>query len=218
MKITEVYKKYKITKSLQEHHLRVAAVAKQICDDLTVPVDAKTIIEACLLHDMGNIIKFDLDKNPKWLEPEGKDYWKTVQTEFKKKYGDNEHQASIEIAKELGASQDVLKCIGAIGFNKAVQNSKSNDLEAKLCDYADTRVSPHGVVRILERLTEGQQRYKDRSDKWILPGMWEELSSACYKIEEQVFANSRIKPSDITDESVAPIIEQLKTYEITETR
>ncbi len=60
-KISEIYEEYKIMPNLREHQLRVAAVAAQICDNFNKPLNKKEIITACLLHDMGNIIKFKLE-------------------------------------------------------------------------------------------------------------------------------------------------------------
>ena len=67
MNIFNIYAKYKIPPQLQTHQLRVAAVAKTICEHLWPKLsDMRTIISTCLVHDMGNIIKFDLDKFPKF--------------------------------------------------------------------------------------------------------------------------------------------------------
>lgn len=200
--------------NLQEHQLRVAAVARQICDNLTVPVDSSSVITACLLHDMGNIIKFDLSQFPEFYEPEGVDYWRKVQQEFINEYGPDEHQASLDIAKELGASQKVLDCIDSVDFGQALNNISRSDIEPKICDHADLRVGPHGIVSIEQRLEDGRRRYKDRPERWISPEKWQELSQACHDLESQIFENCKIKPTDITDESTAPVIEELRAYKI----
>ena len=200
--------------SLQEHQLRVAAVAKQICDNLLVSVDEAAVIKACLIHDMGNIIKFDLSVFPEHLEPDGREYWEGVKAEFIGKYGADEHQASLAIARELGASDKILECIESIDFKKTITTAQSIDLEAKICDNADLRVDPHGVVSLDDRLKEGSNRYKKRPDKWIRDDEQQELVRACHEIERQIFSKATIRPADITNESVAPIIEQLKSYEI----
>ncbi|USN54769.1 MAG: HD domain-containing protein [Candidatus Peribacteria bacterium] len=62
--IQDIYTQYQIPPSLQEHMLRVAAVAEQICLHSSQEIDHATIVTAALLHDMGNIIKFNLDKLP----------------------------------------------------------------------------------------------------------------------------------------------------------
>lgn len=63
MTILEIYKKYKIPHHLQLHILRVGAVATLIIDninhELVTEFDRNLIITICLLHDMGNVIKFD---------------------------------------------------------------------------------------------------------------------------------------------------------------
>ena len=74
MKISEIYQKYQIPPHLQLHMYRVSAVAWTICDNFDEELDKIKIVAADLLHDMGNIIKFDLKLFPEFLEPEGYDY------------------------------------------------------------------------------------------------------------------------------------------------
>jgi len=199
---------------LQLHQLRVAAVAKQICESLEINVDSTTVITACLLHDMGNIIKFDTSIFPEYYQPEGVEYWKEIQSKFIDKYGKDEHYASLVIAKEIGVNAAVLDCIESIDFGKALINVARKELEPKICDNADMRVGPHGVLSVDQRLAEGAKRYKNRLDKWVLPEEQEKLQHAVRDIEAQVYKHSRIKPTGITDETVAPIIEELRSYEI----
>lgn len=212
-KITEIYKEYKTDNSLQLHQFRVAAVAAQICDSLTVPVDKETVVTACLIHDMGNIIKYDFE-HPDLLEPEGVEYWKKIQKEFADRYGTSEHQASVKIARELGVSDQVVACIESISFKKTVHNAQSDNLEIKIVDYSDLRVTPGGIGSLEDRLEEGRKRYKKRVSYWISDDDREQIYQACYDMQGQVFENSKIKPTDITNDSVAPFIEQLKSYEI----
>ncbi|HEU5004856.1 MAG TPA: HD domain-containing protein [Candidatus Saccharimonadales bacterium] len=199
---------------LQLHQLRVAAVASQVCDSLTVKIDKQSIITACLLHDMGNVLKFDFSYPAQYFEPEGVEYWQSVQEEFRQKYGDSEHEASLSIARELGVSDKVLHCIASVGFSFAPQTAKDPEFEAKICDNADMRVSPSSVVSIEQRLEDGYKRYRNRPDRWMPEERREELVKACYEIQDQIFAHSRIKPADITNETIVPIIEHLKSYEI----
>ncbi len=60
MTIQQLYEKYEIMPNLQLHMYRVAAVAKMICDHFQKPINKQEVIITCLLHDIGNIIKFDL--------------------------------------------------------------------------------------------------------------------------------------------------------------
>jgi hypothetical protein len=217
-KILEVYKTYKIMPQLQQHQLRVAAVAKQVCDNIDQQVNRADIITACLLHDMGNIIKFDLQKTIQvsqgLIKQEELGYWQDVKDEFIQTYGQNEHKASLQIAKDLGASANVINYISNIDFGAAIENAKKTQLEPKICDYADLRISPDGVVSIVGRLEDGKKRYKDHPERWVTDDKWEVLKNACLENERQIFAHLQIKPTDITDKSIQPIIEQLKEYEI----
>lgn len=214
--ITEVYKKYNVTEHLQMHQLQVAAVAQQICSNLTVPVDTKTVIQACLIHDMGNILKFVPAGVPaEWFAPQGVDYWMRVKQETIQKYKTtDEHKLNQIIAQELGLNSEVIKCIESIDFRKTLETLNAPEIEPKICDYADLRISPQGVVSLTERLQEGNRRYKNRPGKWLPEDERRAIIQACYDKETQVFSASKIKPSDITAKSIAPIVEQLKTYEI----
>jgi hypothetical protein len=214
-KITEIYQTYQNIPMLQLHQLRVAAVASIICDNQDQPVNKQTVVRALLVHDLANILKFDFSYNPILFEPEGVEHWKRVRDNIAKKYQtQDEHHATVAMAKELGMDDAVITCIEAISFDKAVENANGDNLEVKICSYSDMRVDPDGVVSLDKRLEEGNRRYRDRPDKWIEPGRKKELEKSLHNIENQIFAHSKIEPSDITNDAVAPIIEQLRAYEI----
>ena len=78
--IQEIYTHYQIMPVLQQHMLRVAGVTDLICQLAGDKVDSHNVVIAALLHDSGNIIKFDLQRFPHFLEPEGLDYWLQAQT------------------------------------------------------------------------------------------------------------------------------------------
>ena len=211
MLITEIYKKYRVTPQLQEHHLRVAAVAKQICDNLSVNIDKETIIKACLIHDLGNILKFDLTRFPEFLEPEGLEYWEKVKADVVSKYGTgDEHEVTMKMAKEIGVSVDVIDCVDHFGFSQAIDNQR-RPLKNQICAYADMRVGPHAVVSLEQRLEDGRKRYQNH--KYSKAMNSEELALALKNIEEQIFSKATIKPTDITNETIAPIIKELQAYE-----
>jgi HD superfamily phosphodiesterase len=210
--ILDVYEKYKVMPQLQEHQFRVAAVAKQIAENMTVPVDTDSVIKASLLHDIANIIKFDLSVFPEYSEPEGLEYWKKVQADIISKYGDEEHQASLKIARELNMSPEILDYLGQVGFEKATENARRQDYETKICAYADMRVSPNGVVSIQGRLDDMEKRYFGKYGK-NTPEQ-QEFDRLIHIIEGQIFQKSKIKPADITDESIEPILKNLRAYEI----
>lgn len=211
--ILDIYTEYKIMPNLQLHMLRVAAVASIICDNFIREVNKEKIIFACLLHDMGNIIKSNLLYFPEFNEPEGIDYWENVKSEYIKKYGDNEHNATLKIMEELGATPEYISIVDKIDFVNVCDHSMQEDFIMKIVVYADMRVDPKGVVSYEGRMNEAKKRYKTfrhlTTDK-----QREKLFSCGQDIEKQIFSKCRIKPEDINDEIVEPIISSLKDFVI----
>lgn len=210
-KITDIYSEYKIIPNLQMHQLRVAAVAKQICESLRLEIDKDVVIRVCLLHDMGNIIKSKLDYFPEFVQPEGIEYWQSVKAEFIEKYGDDEHEATIKIIKELNQSEKIIYLAGENRFPYMCKHRDGEDFTQKLIHYVDGRVGPHGVLSFDERMNDANKRYKSVS---FHDEERDRLVNCGRDIEKQIFAHSNIKPEDINDESVAKIIEELKNFEI----
>ncbi len=209
-RVTEIYEKYKIMPSLQMHMLRVAAVATVICDNFNEPIDREAIILGSLFHDMGNIIKSDLNKFPQFIEPEGLAYWQEVKDEYLAKYGKDEVTASAMIMQELGVLPHAIEICNQNQFTRLCEHALSNDLEVKIVHYSDGRVDPHGVKSYKERMEEARIRYQQQNQKW--EDDRQRLVDCGLEIEKQIFAKCSIKPEDITDELVAPIIEELKNF------
>ena len=199
--------------NLVMHQIRVAAVAMQICESLDIEIEKENIIRACLLHDMGNIIKFQLDLFPEWNNPEGTEYWQIIKNEYISKYGKNEHQASLLIALELGVIdriKDLVYCVDSASVEKIAQG---NDFSEKICMYADGRVTPHGVVSINERTLEAKERYKNHPNKFDEESRFH-FNKNLNSIEKQIFSHTKIKPEDITDDSIKDYLEKLKNFSI----
>jgi 5'-deoxynucleotidase YfbR-like HD superfamily hydrolase len=224
MNILDIYKKYQIMPQLQEHQLRVAAVGGVICEHFApLPnpprkgegirqVDRENIVAACLLHDMGNIIKFNLKVTQNLLNRDiDIEYWQTIKDAYVKKYGNDEHEASMEIAKELDVSRRILDLIDAVGFLTAVPNAEGADFGKKICQYADDRVGPLGVISLEQRFADLRKRYQnhkyDTQDR-------DNFENSLRKIEKQIFAHCSIRPDEITEEAIADGKERLKSFEI----
>ena len=214
MKVSEIYKKYKIMPRLQDHMLRVAAVASMISDNFQKPVDKNLIIPACLLHDIGNIVKSDFNKWPPEITKE-KDlgYWLRVQNEFIEKYGSNDHTATINIINEIGLDQNITDILHNLEFSYTLEIADSKRFERKIIKYSDMRIAPYRVDTLKNRFSELKKRYgykrKKRSE-----AEFDKLASAWKSIEKQIFAHCKIKPEDITEEKVRPLIENLRNFEI----
>jgi hypothetical protein len=185
MKITEIYSKYPVPPNLAEHMCTVAGVVCCIQDHWTADeIDWEFVVIAALLHDIGNIVKFDFDKHPEFLGEEARriDYWKRVRYEAIEKYGKDDHIASGNILREIGVSGNLLQIIQDKSFANAVDVAQENDWVAKILLYADMRVMPHGVVALDTRLADVRKRmphYTCRPD-------FELLISSMHQIEKGI--------------------------------
>lgn len=207
--VQQIYEGYKIMPNLQVHQLRVAAVAMMICDNFSEPLPKHEMVSGCLIHDMGNILKFKLDLFPEFTKPEGMNYWEGVKEEYRKKYGNDEHVATFAIAKELGVSEKTFTLIEAISFLGAPSLALGDSFAHKIMEYCDDRVNPFGVVSLEVRLADLRKRYAHKGGDTPERRAFDE---ALRKIEQQIFEKCSIKPEDITDEAVAQLIEELKNF------
>lgn len=215
MTVGEIFAQYKIMPILQLHQLRVAAVGKMLSGAFKEKLDTRSIILACLFHDMGNIIKFDLAQFPESLQPEGLQYWEKVKEDFIRRFGPDEHHATIAIGHELDLPLQVMKYIEGVGFSKLEHIARTPSFEQKIVEYADCRVAPTGVISMDERLEEARVRYaKRRSDMPAEKDRYDALIAAAHQIEKQIFSNTSTKPEDITDAAVQPLIDELRNYSV----
>jgi len=217
----QLYTEYKIMPSLQLHQLRVAAVGKLVCDNFTPPaggaINTHDVTLACLFHDMGNIIKSELSYFPEFLEPQGLVYWQGVKDEYVKKYGADHRAANTAIAQEIGLPQGAYELFAGLGFSKLEKILLDASSEQKICEYADLRVGPHGVLPLIERLLEGRERYLETSKKrlhYASEDSFRKLSESAKKLEEQVLSNTSLAPDDISDAAIQNSIEELQNYSV----
>lgn len=238
MKITDIYTKYQIMLSLQLHQLRVASVAQLICDSFIEKneIESRSVVTACLLHDMGNIIKSDLSYFPDFVKPEGLDYWQKIKDDFIDKYGRDEHVATKIIASEIfetdlrfknyeeknnhksyfinhNSSIKVMELLDAIGFSNAKIDYESENFNKKIAIYSDMRVMPRSVDSMKNRLEDGRIRFKQKSKKYD-QAHFDEMVSYLEKIELQIFERANISPADIDNEKIEKILPQIREFEI----
>jgi hypothetical protein len=215
MLITDIYKKYKIMPNLQLHMFRVASVSMQIIDNIDMKVNKKEVIDACLLHDMGNIIKSDFDLFPQFLEPNGKEYWQKVKNDFITKYGNDEHHATLMIMQELQISPIIISHVINLNFSYIENTYNYGSIEEQICSYSDRRVGPLGVLSMEQRIAEGTKRFEKRNRKNKLPDdVYQKLLEYNLLLETKIFDNCKIIPSDINDDSIQKYMNTLQDYEL----
>lgn len=211
MTIKDIYAKYQIMPQLATHMLRVAGVGKLILDGWKDTIDRDLVMKTLLLHDMGNITKFDL--SDEWQKKmSGMEsirnllHWRSVQQASWKKYGRDTHGTTNTIVAELG-QQDVLAVLEQehSGYTSGDERQILRQSDAaQMLAYCDVRVTPAGVVSMRERIDDLQARY-GRELSWY--------DFLC-DLEENIRAKTTTSLDQINEASVEPFFDELLTYTI----
>ena len=153
MQVKQLYAKYQIMPQLETHMLRVAGVGKIVAQNWKDGCDAKLATELCLIHDMGNIVKFDLSNESVRAKmfgvPTDLGYWRKIQKKYWNKYGKDAHVATKGILSEakLDRFNKYIDEEHTLYFAEANEEELSKaSLPAIILMYADCRVKPEGVV------------------------------------------------------------------------
>lgn len=210
MKTSQLYTQYHIMPQLATHMLRVAGVGKIIAKNWVHGCDAKLITELSLLHDMGNIVKFDLSKNDgKFGKIEKIEYWQEVQKNYWDKYGHEAHDATIGILRDANLSRfaHYIEEEEQLYFAEANESGLSKaSVAATILMYADCRVTPAGVVSYRERIDDLKNRYGGVGTR-----TWYDWT---YWFEEWIQRQVGVDLQTITEERVTPLFDELLTHEI----
>jgi len=197
--ISEIYKTLGIPPNLQQHMLRVTSVALFIVKNWKGPeLNPETLKTMLLLHDVGNIVRFDFEKHPEFLGDEVKriDFWKKRQKENIVKYGTDDHEATVSMLNELGISEETKERIYQMGYWNVKEVKNSTDWYLKIALYADLRVGPFGILTLQERIDDIHTRIEKYKTKPELMGFSQEL-------ENQIQSNVCIPVSSIDNNSIS---------------
>ena len=185
MHVIQIYQQYQIPQNLQLHMLRVAAVGKIVCDHITSQaIDPDLIIKTLLLHDMGNIIKFNFN-NTSMFSPEDREkieVYRATQTEFMRKYGSDADKVTLQIIKEISADDRVARLCEASHGERAHMFVDGEFWQEKICYYADMRIGLHGILSVDERFEDLKRRYPHERKEL------EQYHKACKIIETRIQA------------------------------
>jgi hypothetical protein len=184
MRLNDIYLKFKTPPNLQEHMLRVASVTLFIIDHWVGPkIDKELILSAALVHDLGNIVRFDFVNHPEFLGQEQKRlaYWISVQKEIVAKYGSDDHLATTKMLGEIEVNDKLVNLVLTKGFKNVLKIEKSDNWELKILFYADMRVGPYGILSLVDRLNEVINRWPEAER-----GKWMDHIEACKRIEKEI--------------------------------
>jgi len=180
--------------------------------DKSVIINWNIVIKSALLHDLGNIVKFDLEKHPEIFKAEGEniEHWKKMQKEMIDKYGVDDHAATRKMLAELRVDDRIVKIILSKTFGNSKEIAAGNNWHAKILLYADLLVAPSGIVTLnsrLEELIKRSIRYSSRPD-------YPELIEAARDIEKQIQEKVAVPLSEISDDSIKNVFENIENTDI----
>lgn len=190
---------------------RVAALGSLICDRLvSQQVDKDLIVKTLLLHDMGNILKFDFERLDLFEESDKKNVetYKQAQQDFRLKYGSDPDDATLAIIEELTDDERVgILCEEAhwLNLEKFID---TNRWDAKICTYCDMRTGPFGLLSLPERIKDLKHR-RPAERKYL-----DRLLELGLLVEEQLDELTEQRLSEITAELVDEEVDSLRGIEI----
>src|SRR3989344_3344664 len=199
MTTNQIYQEYLTPQNLQQHMLRVAALAKIILDHWTgQPVDQEAIIQTCLFHDIAKPINFDLKKQAQFgLSPQEIDKLDQLQQRLKKNYGTNEHQVVVKICQAINLKPKAVKLVDNLVWSFIPQLINQNDLESLIPIYADMRIGPKGILPLSQRLEELETR------------TGKQHHNHAASLEKLIIQHTSINLNSITDQQINTHLSQL---------
>lgn len=189
MTTRDVYRQFGTPKNLQQHMLTVTALICSLKDHwIGEEIDWEHLIIAGLLHDLGNVIKFDLDKFPALLGDELPriDFWREEQKKLIVKYGDDDHVATGKMLDELGIGHEIKDTIQTKSFSNIIQTAESANWLPKILQYCDLRTAPNGLMTLDERVGDIKERYSKYANRADFPEMIEAAKSIEREIARSV--------------------------------
>lgn len=208
MSVKQVYKQYLIPPNLQKHMLRVAALSAILAENWTgKEFDKEALVVACVFHDMANIIKFKFGKPSLFKEEAAQaEYWKKVQQDTIKKYGNNVHLATFQICQEIGLPKNVLDIINKLEWDDTLKILDQQNYEVAIAIYCDMRMGPHGIMPLKDRIDNLATRNKAHDMDFI--------KKAATLLESTIQKYLAINLNDIVDTQLNSRFNQLLKLKI----
>ena len=184
---------------VRAHQKQVAKVGVQISQallDANILVDINMVNTACLLHDMARVCDFkklERESFPETITDDKWAKWLALREQFKgMNHGDIACGALLEDNYNKTAQLIRLHMSTSI----LSEPEKFSFLEIALVYYADKRVKHEEIVDLAERFRDGRERYGN-DDNAEQKKLYENVESATFDLEKQLFSLIEIKPEDI---------------------
>lgn len=214
MHIKKIYSSFHIPLTLQQHMLTVAAVGKYIADHWRGPaIDAEAVIATLLVHDLGNLVKFDLSENALVIDQTlFTDEWRERQRVMRETYGAHSHQVTLAMLKELGLPENIRTLADGMDADDLCIFLDSS-FEQQICEYADIRVTPDGVVSLRERLADFRRRYA-HYEGWSSEERYQRNLTCAEQLETALQKHTSVDITDIPAEKIQAYLVELSQFEI----
>lgn len=213
LSIREIYSRFRIPPNLQMHMMRVAAVGALVCDNWKGPAISKEeIVAALLIHDLANIVKFNLDSPQSTALPQGElgriEFWKAVKADVIKRYGADDHAATLKMVEEVGAPDKLKTLLDDLGKveDGAADPAGFDDWPLKICLYSDMRVGLNGVVSIEQRIADLLHRYRGTPKE----EKFRKLGDIAPPVCKEVIRNTLLDPEAVNDESIESYLREFQ--------
>jgi len=213
MNVREVYQHFNTPPNLQEHMNRVTVIVMFIRDNCKgQEINWNNLIVAALLHDLGNIVRFNFDQNTNIYGAEANrlDYWKAKKQEMIEKYGADDHEATQNMLREINADPAVVENILSKSFANSEEIAKSDNWVNKILLYADMRVLPDRIGTLKQRLDELKSRRADLAND---PSFIAKIS-ALEQLEKQIQENLSVPVTSITNDLMERYKVDLDDYDL----
>jgi hypothetical protein len=156
---------------LIEHMWRVTSLADKLLNSWTGPkLNQPMLLETMLLHDLGNLVKFDLSPAaPHLLLPaKALTFYHQLQKLWWLKFGQNANMTTSRLIAgfPLKNSSQITKLILGHTSGTLAATVKNHDWLQKICDYTDFRVGPQGLVSLTARFADLKRRYAYKHLDW----------------------------------------------------
>lgn len=221
MKLQQIYSKYKNPTPLKLHSYRVAGIALELNETLKIGnTEFYNLLTACLLHDLGNIVKFDFSIDQSLYCPEGVSYYKKAKDDFVAKYSIDDKNCTLLIIEEIFSEfrkpnlyfngrkfpisyDHVVSLIKKTSFKNAKNIYESDDLLMQILLYSDMRVDINGVSSLEQRVNNGLIRYLLRKPNKLDALKFNEARCNLVFIEDRLSELSGIYLKEISEDTVS---------------
>lgn len=208
MTVSQIYTQFGTPEYLQLHMLRVASLASLLLDSwIGDEIDKKSVLIACLFHDVAKPITFDMSKQEQFVSSDKElEVLQRHHDELIFKYGAEEHAALLEIFKEFKFDEKSQGIVNNLEWSLVDKLLSQNDIESLIPIYADMRISPTGLFSIEKRVLELNKRAPIKNLDDLL------LSSRT--LESEISKHTSIDLSSISNNQLNKKLEKLAQTEI----